>query len=41
MVVLLVIGGGHSRRGDEADMRDLDRADKLDNCKWVVQYIEQ
>jgi hypothetical protein len=33
MVVLLEIGGGHSRRDDEADMRDLDRGDKLDNHK--------
>jgi hypothetical protein len=33
MMILLEIGGGHSRRDDEADMRDLDRADKLDNHK--------
>jgi hypothetical protein len=33
MVVLLEIGGGHSRRDDEADMRDLDRGNKLDNHK--------
>jgi hypothetical protein len=33
MVVLLEIGGGHSRRDDKADMRDLARADKLDNHK--------
>jgi hypothetical protein len=41
MVVLLVIGGGYSRRGDEADMRSFGWSDKLDNYKWFVQYIEQ
>ena len=30
-----------SRRDDEADMRDLDRADKLDNHEWLVHLIEQ
>jgi hypothetical protein len=33
MMILLEIGGGHSRRGDEADMRDFARAEKLDNRK--------
>ena len=33
MVVLLVIGGGYSRRGDEADMNPSDWIDKLDNYK--------
>jgi hypothetical protein len=33
MVVLLVIGGGYSRRGDEADMRRFVQSDKLDNHK--------
>jgi hypothetical protein len=41
MVVLLVSGGGYSRRGDEADMRAFPRDDKLDNRKELVQYIEQ
>jgi hypothetical protein len=33
MVVLLDFGGGHSRRGDEADMRSSTQSDKLDNRK--------
>jgi hypothetical protein len=33
MVVLLDFGGGHSRRGDEADMRPSTQSDKLDNHK--------
>jgi hypothetical protein len=33
MVLLLVSGGGYSRRGDEADMRRFARSDKLDNRK--------
>jgi hypothetical protein len=33
MMVLLVIGGGYSRRGDEADMDVFDQSDKLDNHK--------
>jgi hypothetical protein len=41
MVVLLVSGGGYSRRGDEADMRVFLQSDKLDNRKELVQYIEQ
>jgi hypothetical protein len=41
MVVLLVSGGGYSRRGDEAEMRPFAQGDKLDNRKWLVQYIEQ
>jgi hypothetical protein len=31
MMVLLVIGGGYSRRGDEADMNPPGGSDKLDN----------
>jgi hypothetical protein len=31
MMVLLVIGGGYSRRGDEADMDPPGESDKLDN----------
>jgi hypothetical protein len=41
MVILLVSGGGYSRRDDEADMRALPPNDKLDNRKELVQYIEQ
>jgi len=33
MMVLLVIGGGYSRRGDKADMDPPDESDKLDNRK--------
>jgi hypothetical protein len=33
MMVLLVIGGGYSRRGDEANMRFPGGSDKLDNRK--------
>jgi hypothetical protein len=33
MVVLLVSGGGYSRRGNEADMRAFEQNDKLDNPK--------
>jgi hypothetical protein len=33
MMVLLVIGGGYSRRGDEADMNPPGERDKLDNRK--------
>jgi hypothetical protein len=33
MMVLLVIGGGYSRRGDEADMRPPGESDKLDNLE--------
>jgi hypothetical protein len=41
MMVLLSIGGELSRRGGEADMRRSGRGDKLDNRKWLVQYVEQ
>jgi hypothetical protein len=41
MMVLLEIGGGCSRRGDEVDMNPPGSSDKLDNHKWLVQYIEQ
>jgi hypothetical protein len=41
MMVLLAFGGGNSCRNDEADMRRFARRDKLDNPKWLVQYIEQ
>jgi hypothetical protein len=41
MVVLLVIGGGDLRRDDEADMLLPRSRDKLDNSKYLVQYIEQ
>jgi hypothetical protein len=41
MMVLLVIGGGNARRGDEADMRPSGGSDKLDNRERLVQYIEQ
>jgi hypothetical protein len=33
MVLLLVSGGGYSRRGDEADMDLSGSSDKLDNHK--------
>jgi hypothetical protein len=33
MMVLLVIGGGYSRRGNEADMRSSGGSDKLDNLE--------
>jgi hypothetical protein len=33
MIVLLVFGGGYSRRGDEGDMRPFAQSDKLDNRK--------
>jgi hypothetical protein len=29
------------RRDDEADMNLLRESDKLDNSKWLVQYVEQ
>jgi hypothetical protein len=41
MMVLLVFGGGYSRRADEADMRPFARGNKLDNPEWLVHYIEQ
>jgi hypothetical protein len=33
MVILLISGGGYSRRIDEADMRPFTPSDKLDNRK--------
>jgi hypothetical protein len=41
MMVLLVIGGGYSRRADEADMNPPGGSEKLDNQEWLVHYIEQ
>jgi hypothetical protein len=41
MMILLVGGGGHSCRNDEADMRRHRLRDKLDNPEWRVQYTEQ
>jgi hypothetical protein len=41
MMVLLEIGGGRSTAVDEADMSSFDYIDKMDNRKYLVQYIEQ
>jgi hypothetical protein len=41
MMVLLVIGGVDATGMTRADMNLLRESDKLDNSKWLVQYVEQ